>query len=610
MQLRRDSSRWPDVPVPWLALAVSVAVAVSMLTAAKGGFLRSLGDTDDAMRLVMVRQLLSGESGWFELRVLRAGPPDGLTMHWSRLVDAGLAGFYRLFSLVMTPDRAELGMRVAWPLVWTLPAIWATLSIARRFGGAGATIVASAMLIVNLLLYVQWWPGRIDHHDIQITMALIALAGAVRGGRGGAAVAGVATGFGLAVGLEALAFLALAGASFALRFVFDPDREAAPARTYALTLLAATTLFYLAQTPPVHWGHPVCDALAANLWMALAVASGGLLVAVRLGARRSLGVRIAILGVVGALAGASYIALLPDCLHGPLGSMDPRLQHIWLDYIIEMQPLLHGFPKERSEFALSSLILMGLGAAAWLWLGRRREGRTAGWLLLGVCLAVGAAAAFDARRMAHYPSWFSIPLIAAALCDLSARLKRPLVPAIAAACLLSPPAITSAMKSISSVTHAPVAPTAPRRTVGSERCSERASYGRLAMLPTSLVLGEVDIGPYVLAETRDNVIATPYHRMSRGILAGNDALAAHAGPDEGLVRRLGVAYVLDCPARSNQLNHVNLGPASLQMRLDRGEAPAWLERVSDPKAPLQIYRVLPPAPSGPPPPASTSLRVR
>src|SRR5437763_434317 len=46
----------------------------------------SFGDTDDAMRLVEIRDFLAGQ-GWFDLHQYRLDPPAGLPMHWSRLVD-------------------------------------------------------------------------------------------------------------------------------------------------------------------------------------------------------------------------------------------------------------------------------------------------------------------------------------------------------------------------------------------------------------------------------------------------------------------------------------------------------------------------------------------
>ena len=47
-------------------------------------------DTDSAMRLAQVRDLMHGQ-GWFDTVQHRMNVPFGLPMHWSRLVDAPLA---------------------------------------------------------------------------------------------------------------------------------------------------------------------------------------------------------------------------------------------------------------------------------------------------------------------------------------------------------------------------------------------------------------------------------------------------------------------------------------------------------------------------------------
>lgn len=575
------------LPDGLIALGVGVVVAVSILTATRGKLSATLGDTDDAMRLVMVRDLARGHAGWFHPHIDRLQPPDGLDMHWSRLVDAGLLGLDRLFGLVMAPAQAEGAMRLVWPLLWIFPAVWALIAIARRLGGRAAVAPAAALLIANLLLYVQWWPGRIDHHNVQITLTLFALLGAVAGGVRGALFAGAATGLCLAVGLESLPFLALAGASFALRFLFAPRDEAQPAQAYATTLLGVASLAYLAQTNPARLAASACDALAANLWAALAVAACGLVAAVLATRNRGFVVRLLALGLAGVAAGAVYLALDPACLYGPLGGVDPRLKPIWLDHIREMQPLLGKFWVRRSDFVVATLLLAALGHGAFVWLGRTRAGRSPTWWLLGACLVAALALALGAERGAHYVNWFALPLIAAALGDLSERYgKGGLVLPLVAVAAFSQPVLIGLLD---------IAPgwSRPDRTARIDACLEGPNMRRLARLPPGLVLSEIDMGPRILARTPHSAVAAPYHRMSRGILAAHRALAAPAAQDEREVRALGVDYVAACPAHRVLSDHAAMGPASLQQRLDRGEVPAWLEPLSAAGEPLQVYRVRP-----------------
>ena len=159
-----------------LALALTITVgAWVVLAISEGNITASLGDTDDAMRLVLVRSLLNGQ-GWYDQLVTRLQPPLGIYMHWSRLLDGGLAGFVWLVERVTTPAWAELIVRFAWPLLWIAPVAIAGLAIARSLGGKLAVFCCACLMVTNTQLYVQFRPGRIDHHNIQITMAAIAVA--------------------------------------------------------------------------------------------------------------------------------------------------------------------------------------------------------------------------------------------------------------------------------------------------------------------------------------------------------------------------------------------------------------------------------------------------
>src|SRR5437660_9425984 len=51
---------------------------------------------DDVMRLLEVRGLLNG-SPWFNPHEARLDPPFGYDTHWSRLIDAGIAGLVIVF---------------------------------------------------------------------------------------------------------------------------------------------------------------------------------------------------------------------------------------------------------------------------------------------------------------------------------------------------------------------------------------------------------------------------------------------------------------------------------------------------------------------------------
>ena len=66
-------------PGIWTALLFLAASVWLTLPAINGGVFNALS-TDDAMRLVEVRDLIGGQS-WFDLFQYRMDPPSGLSMH-------------------------------------------------------------------------------------------------------------------------------------------------------------------------------------------------------------------------------------------------------------------------------------------------------------------------------------------------------------------------------------------------------------------------------------------------------------------------------------------------------------------------------------------------
>src|SRR5580658_8474779 len=86
-------------------------VAVFSLCMASG--INSLS-TDDAMRLVEVRDLLAGQN-WFDMTQYRLDPPDGVVSHWSRLVDFPLALIIKSVSGVASAAFAEKFALIVWP---------------------------------------------------------------------------------------------------------------------------------------------------------------------------------------------------------------------------------------------------------------------------------------------------------------------------------------------------------------------------------------------------------------------------------------------------------------------------------------------------------------
>ena len=102
-----------DIAAPRHALTVRVlfvwVILCALMFVAKGHALlmHRFPDPDDALRLVEVRDLIAGQS-WFDVHQYRIAAPEGVPMHWSRLVDIPLAAMI----LALRPLYADfvLGM--------------------------------------------------------------------------------------------------------------------------------------------------------------------------------------------------------------------------------------------------------------------------------------------------------------------------------------------------------------------------------------------------------------------------------------------------------------------------------------------------------------------
>jgi hypothetical protein len=567
------------------ALAVTLFAAVGLVLQFSH-LAKTLGDPDDALRLVLVREVMAGR-GWYDQLVTRFQPPLGTMMHWSRLLDGLLAGLIWSCRLVMSPAAAETAVRLLWPLFLILPAMICALAMARRLGGSLAVFICALFFAINQLSFAEFVPGRIDHHNVQIALVMAAIACAMAGENRArwAAVAGAATGLGLAIGIEGLPFHMLAGASYAVMAASGAD-EPRISRAYAGALLGTSLSCYALQTPPARWAMPFCDAIGINLVTAIAIACGGLALMTAARMRQSPRARWTVLAATALAASAAYLAFNPACVRGVFAAVDPRLRPFWFDSVYELQPL-PVFMKQHLGFGIALILMsaMMLAAAAVLLAREGPRPRPATWLAATAVL-VAVATGFAAFRMENYVQWLGFPVLACAFSLIAARLwKGLMVPTAAFAVVFSPVgAVALVLQGYTSIAGTPAS--SSKTASASQLCHDTADFRHLAALPPGLVLADIYMGPFILANTPHSALTAPYHRMSWGILAAHDAVSANGVQAEAKFRALKITYLVECPA-----SPVAPSPGSIEAQLTRGDVPAWLEPLSAKNEALQIYRV-------------------
>jgi hypothetical protein len=553
----------------------------------------TLPDADDAMRLVEVRDFLAGQ-GWFDLHQARVAPPEGFDSHWSRLIDAGLAGLFLVFRIFTDRALAERLMLALWPVLWLIPVMGGATAIAWRMAGREAAYVALLLAVFGLPGMGQFRPGRIDHHNVQIALAVLVLAATVWSDRlrFAAPLAGTVTGLALAIGLESLPLLALCGAAIASRYVFDPA-AAAPLRAYGLSLAASALVAFLVSVGPDHWGASFCEQLALNSTAAVTVGGLGVALASAGLVARRLWTRCALLGATAAAAAGLGLWFEPRCIGGPFAIMDPTVRALWLMNISEMQSLGRMLQLEPLS-GVATAAFPALGVLAAMLVGRELR-RDFGFLTTAAAFLLACLATVAVIKFYSYAVWLGVPLVAVAAHYVFGWLKlRSIVPQFAAALLVTPAASTLGAISLAAAggTAAGLDIDPPAR----QACVNRDNAAALARLPVGLIVtNEVEWGPYLVAFTPHAVLAAPYHiRLAASILTANAAFALPPAQARQVIVEAGVDYMVTCGTHGPVGITDDQTAASLWGRLQDGEVPDWLAPVAGLDGhPFSVYRVRP-----------------
>jgi hypothetical protein len=581
-----------------LSAAATLYLAISYLCTTPDSLLSNLGDTDDALRLVSVRELLAGAS-WFDTTITRVGAPEPLVSHWSRLIDGALAGLMLVSAGLLGAEQAELAGRIAWPLLLFFLVQWIVVREAERRGGRWAAVLAVVFTITCATALFQFRPGRVDHHNAQILCAIAGLLFLTRGfqqERYGW-IAGAWLALGLAIGYEPLALVLPAAGLAALLAAWRPEYIGAIART--LTAAAAVLFAALILTlPPSHWLSIKCDALSLNMPLLVCAGAAGAWLLARHGHTRPRSLRFATLGLSGFVGLLLFAILEPACLAGPFGQVSPALGPIWLTHVAETKPILWLAHEDFAlAFAFVLFVLAGTLAQIALWRTRRDAGNGFYAALVAFSLVLGC---WQIKLM-PYASW----LVIVPLAVLAARLQG------GAAALSGSTARLGAVVLLNQTTLAAfadsgmwavrqaagLAPSRIEREADAAACFRRSNFRRLAGLPPGLVVADIDFGSFIVAHTPHRVVGAPYHRLDKGILATHRILTGAPETARREIKALGIDYVVLCRFTSEGRPHIFGKPeaGSLRARLLAAEHIDFLrEEPSESADPvLKVWRVTP-----------------
>src|SRR6266481_3673958 len=578
----------PGVLMPLLWLAAAVAIA---LPAIRGGVLDAMS-TDDAMRLVEVRDLINGQ-GWFDLFQHRLDPP-GASMHWSRVVDVPLAALILLLRPLIGTHGAETVTLFLWPLLLFAAALVLAAAIARQLGGiTNAQITAVVLAVLSAPALIHFRPGAIDHHNAQIVLllALVLLTSQIEQSAVKAALGGLAASLSLAIGIEMLPAIAAIGIAVFGLFIWRGASVSRQIGAFGAALAASSLLLASALLPLPSLALPVCDAFGGPVLLLVAGGGISLMVMVAIDRRHStLRLRLATGTASAIILVGAFLSLFAGCLASPYAQLDPLVTSFWVDRVVESMSLatmLQLTPQKVLGFYGFPVMTMGFASAA---LMRSNPPVRFRWILGMMTLAALVALGVWEMRVTAAAAMVAAPIFAASLAILWPTLAagRNLVLLALALSPASFAALGLSAKPLIDVIFKPQMTIAERHASACRSVSDVAS---MTQLPKGRVMASIDLGPLILADTDHAVFAAPYHRNNDGNVAMLKLMLAPVSTARQILSDRRVDYVVICSTAPEQ-DLVKFAPDGLAARLGRGETPDFLERLDlDPTHKISVWRV-------------------
>jgi hypothetical protein len=585
---------------PESALVFRVFLAVALVTVVARAFYftgeplgwAAASDNDDIMRLLSVRGLLDGQ-GWFDMHQYRMMPPEGIDMHWSRYIDAAIAGLVMLFSNFLPQLQAENVAIVVWPTALLGLLVVLTGEATRRVFGTSAAILA----ILSLLLWPpvglgNFAPYRIDHHNVQIVMISVMVFALIVPGRPMmlGIWGGLAGAVSFAVGMEMLLVIGLVGLILAIRAAIRAPGASDQLLGFSLALWLGSIVLFAGQTAPAEWSLMRCDELSPPYLALTGMAALVSVALVRVVAPMTSFRNRAILFVaMSAAAGAVLYPFLSPCLQGPYADLPAEAQALIHDRINEAQGLIKALETgSDTPIRLFVPALIGVLIACAAFAHRTLRG----FATDGEKRAVGTLLIFAALGLVGSLSQIRMLLLAAPAIPVLTGYGLTMMLGSGARSRLagagrSLAVVTAMLATIFlplldlAIREAGAAPSPEEELVG---CRSRSALSTLADLPKGVILAPVDFGGSIILLTPHDAVAGPYHRSAQAFLNGFVPFDGDEATLHDAMRSTGADYLLLC--RDLPYGHGH----SMAHELAKGARVDWLEPISDIHPELVLLR--------------------
>ncbi|WP_454885703.1 hypothetical protein [Sphingomonas oryzagri] len=553
-------------------------------------------DPDDLVRLQQVRDWMAGQS-WFDVTQYRVSPPNGMPMHWSRLLDVPIAGIIWIIRPFTGQIPAEVTASVVVPLLTFACMAALVAAISRRIAGnPGVALLAALLCASDCGVIATARPMRIDHHGWQAVCAL-AMVLALASGRGWrlAAIAGAFSALWMHISLEGALFTVACGGLLGLFWIVDPEGEQDRLPAYLATIAIVSLALFLVAHGGALFDRNFADAISPIHLIVFALAALGA-TACRSLAKRTPAWRCAGLGLVALLAAAVYKLFGPQNGEDPFAALGPLSYRLWYLHIAE------GLPLWRLPVQIVAIMigypLLAVAGTAWALQGADRDRRrmllTYGSLLLAATL-IGIVL----QRACYAANLIALPggvLLMAKLCARAMALRSAILRVAAAFCAIaatSPmsPGIAAIALIPDGSDHASTVDRQQRRA--GEACIGLDNLAHLDALPPAVFLTPVSSAEALIVASHHSSVAAGYHRDR---VPMEDSIRFFIGnwqDAHAIARHYHVGYVMLCPGDRTATLYAKTAPEGLAAKLASGTPPAWLQPVSVPGLRYaRVYRLV------------------
>ncbi len=569
-----------------------------------------MGDPDDQLRLLQVRDWIAGQS-WWDITQYRFNLPRGGNMHWSRLVDIPIAFIILLCRPFFGIAVAEHIAVVVVPLM-TFGAVLALYAAtARRLFGNKAAILAAVLFITILPAVFQLMPMRIDHHGWQLALffgAILALFDTERQLRG-ALIIGAALALWMEISIEGLPFGVLFMGILGWRWLTPPVQAQSENQIWvfpvAMISLASVSAICFVSTEPWTQYVTYCDSLSPVHIITFTVIAL-ILAAGTFGMTRSghngISTKLLVAACAAIAGGSVFVVQAPQCAGDAFSQLDPLVREYWFNRTAEGLPIWD-VGLSVSIQAISAIVA-GVIAIVYIWLSPnilpRKHLVPLAMLFLGTAI-IGSAVI----RTSVYAVCLSTLMTSAMAIDIFRRsdeMKRiwsrlalkTIAMALAVPILLGQNLLPFLEKP-QPLKLVQMSDDDFIESVGD--CQKLKSVRALSVLPKANIMVGLDTAPAILQVTNHNVIATGHHRNE---VAMGDVIRTFTGSSavaEKIITARKVDYLIICDGSFELALYAAKAPNGFLGQLRSGQIPRWLAPLPD-IGPFQIFRVALPAKPG------------